>query len=242
MPVSRRALPLFAIASILLILATSVYPIEGEFIRGDSNSDGAIELTDGVFTLIQSRNFKFDPKDQESYFGAFAVTLPDGTPLFFVGCECFDPDLPLILYEGQEITQPTMFTGATLSQDSSTKWTLQFDAGPTHAGTTFSVEWIYDSSCGCQYLSPTVVVPPGHSVEGMLGNNDGNPDNDLTGPDGTLYTNPDEFGESWRVSNEENLFDGALLPAMSRWGWTLLFLLLAGAGLLVTRRRPLRIA
>ena len=37
----------------------------------------------------------------------------------------------------------------------------------------------------------------------MCGNNDGNPDNEFQGPDGTVLPNVNEFGQSWAVPLNE---------------------------------------
>jgi RHS repeat-associated protein len=55
----------------------------------------------------------------------------------------------------------------------------------------------------------------GKAMQGLFGSKDGNPSNDFTRSDGTTLANPDftaihrQFGESWRITQAESLFDYA---------------------------------
>ena len=90
-------------------------------------------------------------------------------------------------------------------------------------------------------LVPTIVIPPpgpGDLVEGLLGDLDVDPGNDFRGPDGAVYENADDFGESWRVPPEESLFPTAqAVPALPIGGLVALGAALLPAGGLASSER-----
>jgi hypothetical protein len=103
---------------------------------------------------------------------------------------------------------PMDFGAATLQQTSATSWLILYDSGETVSITNEG-----------SYLDVDTTVPPttpAGSVEGLLGNDNGNPANDLMLPDGTVLQQPlssaqlyTTYADAWRVTQSDSLLDYA---------------------------------
>ena len=103
---------------------------------------------------------------------------------------------------------PMDFGAATLQQITPTSWLILYDSGETVSITNEGTFLDVDTA-----IPPTM---PAGSVEGLLGNDNGNPANDLVLPDGTVLTQPltsaqlyTTFANAWQVSRSNSLLDYA---------------------------------
>jgi len=84
----------------------------------------------------------------------------------------------------------------------------------------YTVIWLDNSQAGIRiktdFMEIKLYLASRHQnkVVGIFGNYDSDPDNDMAGRDGSLYLSPIEFnalykeyGHSWRITDEESLFD-----------------------------------
>jgi len=84
----------------------------------------------------------------------------------------------------------------------------------------YTVIWLDNSQAGIRiktdFMEIKLYLASRHQnkVAGIFGNYDSDPDNDMAGRDGSLYLSPIEFnalykeyGHSWRITDEESLFD-----------------------------------
>lgn len=113
--------------------------------------------------------------------------------------------------DGTTITQQTTPVGAgsldRLGTEAVVPWIVEWPDG-----TTMRVEQL-----GIEGLDLTVHPAPGRKgkVEGLLGNDNGKPSDDLAMPDGTVLSSPSDatldgsYADAWRITQADSLFDYA---------------------------------
>jgi von Willebrand factor type D domain/RTX calcium-binding nonapeptide repeat (4 copies) len=118
-------------------------------------------------------------------------------------------NLPLFL----EVGQSQALGQGSISRRSIAGYGLQ---GDLYTVTYPTGDMLSNAVFGGFLMDPTLDLANSRNVGGLLGNNNGNPNDDLALRDGTVLTNPlapenlyGEFANSWQVTDQESLFSYA---------------------------------
>lgn len=170
--------------------------IHGEVILVKSSADDTNNLE------IQARSQRWHNRNDVSVNTAFSMKVSEDIVGFY-----FTPDLviyvnndPIILNEGYN----DLASGGKIYKYNNNYTVIWPDNSQAQIGVQASF----------MNIKLYLVSRHQNKVIGILGNYDSDPDNDLIGRDGTFYPSPigfdtlyKSYGFSWRITNEESLFD-----------------------------------